>query len=188
MFDYKSILRDFEGGYANAAGDKGGETWCGIARNFWPLWEGWARIDAAKKDQSFPKNLDTDFTLHDMKDKFYLDNFIYKYSLDKMPDIVGAELFDQLINRSQKNVIMDLQFCLNAMNCVYDKTTKTYKKIFDDLTADGNMGPKTIAAVQAVNAAALEKALNRMQGHNYVITAAVQPGQRKFFNGWLART
>ena len=38
-----------EAGYANHASDKGGETWRGIARKFWPTWEGWGRIDAAKK-------------------------------------------------------------------------------------------------------------------------------------------
>ena len=34
-----------EGGYANVQGDKGGETYMGISRVYWPSWPGWPVID-----------------------------------------------------------------------------------------------------------------------------------------------
>lgn len=34
-----------EGGYANVLGDKGGETYMGISRVYWPSWPGWPVID-----------------------------------------------------------------------------------------------------------------------------------------------
>lgn len=38
-----------EGGWAHNPADKGGETYRGVAREFWPKWQGWQGIDAAKK-------------------------------------------------------------------------------------------------------------------------------------------
>ena len=45
MADFKVAFAKtirFEGGYVNHKADKGGETYKGIARNFWPKWKGWA--------------------------------------------------------------------------------------------------------------------------------------------------
>ena len=33
-------VRQWEGGWCNVEGDRGGETYAGIARNFWPDWPG----------------------------------------------------------------------------------------------------------------------------------------------------
>ena len=38
----------WEGGWTHDSGDKGGETYAGIARAFFPDWPGWHFIDAAK--------------------------------------------------------------------------------------------------------------------------------------------
>ena len=38
-----------EGYYANVEGDRGGETYMGVARNLHPDWEGWQYIDAYKE-------------------------------------------------------------------------------------------------------------------------------------------
>lgn len=41
-----------EGGYKlhDVPGDRGGMTYAGIARNPWPKWPGWAKIDAGEMD------------------------------------------------------------------------------------------------------------------------------------------
>ncbi len=39
----------YEGYYANVTGDKGGETYMGVARKLHPDWEGWKYIDAYKE-------------------------------------------------------------------------------------------------------------------------------------------
>lgn len=44
-----------EGGYANDPDDRGGETYAGIARNFWAKWAGWKLIDQYKLDYSKAK-------------------------------------------------------------------------------------------------------------------------------------
>lgn len=56
---YYPFLLKYEGGYASAAyaakmGDKGGETYLGIARNYNKAWEGWAMIDAYIKTNGTP--------------------------------------------------------------------------------------------------------------------------------------
>ena len=44
---FERVIRD-EGGYVlhNVPGDRGGQTYAGIARNMHPKWPGWAAIDA----------------------------------------------------------------------------------------------------------------------------------------------
>ena len=39
-----------EGYYANVSGDRGGETYMGVARNLHPNWEGWPVIDLYKSE------------------------------------------------------------------------------------------------------------------------------------------
>lgn len=45
---YERMIRD-EGGYVlhNVPGDRGGQTYAGIARNMHPKWPGWQHIDAS---------------------------------------------------------------------------------------------------------------------------------------------
>lgn len=45
---YELTLKN-EGGYSNHPRDKGGETYAGIARNYYPKWPGWQTIDEIKK-------------------------------------------------------------------------------------------------------------------------------------------
>lgn len=57
MADFDSAyapLKQLEGGWCHNPDDKGGETYAGIARNFFPAWPGWAVVDAAKSHPSFP--------------------------------------------------------------------------------------------------------------------------------------
>lgn len=56
---FEEMIRD-EGGYVlhNVAGDRGGMTYAGIARNMNPDWDGWEFID---KKQTAPTNLVRDF-------------------------------------------------------------------------------------------------------------------------------
>lgn len=46
-------VKQWEGGWCDVPGDSGGETYAGIARNFFPNWRGWPLIDAAKRHNSF---------------------------------------------------------------------------------------------------------------------------------------
>ena len=45
-----------EGLWSDVPGDKGGETWKGIARKIHPKWDGWAIVDFVKSQIQFPAN------------------------------------------------------------------------------------------------------------------------------------
>lgn len=46
-------VKNFEGGWCDDFGDKGGETFCGCARNFFPDEPIWPVIDREKSHPSF---------------------------------------------------------------------------------------------------------------------------------------
>jgi len=50
------IVKKWEGNYAYLEHDKGGETYCGITRNFNKKWEGWKLIDEVKKKKKLEWN------------------------------------------------------------------------------------------------------------------------------------
>lgn len=68
---FESMIRN-EGGYVlhNVAGDRGGMTYAGIARNMNPQWPGWKLIDAG---QDVPAQLVRDFYKFDYWDKILGD-------------------------------------------------------------------------------------------------------------------
>lgn len=68
-----------EGGYALVKGDKGGETYRGIARKFHPTWSGWKFIDA-KKAKGAIKYKTIFLELEEPVKSFYKRNF-----WDKIP-------------------------------------------------------------------------------------------------------
>lgn len=78
MADFNTAYENtggYEGGYSNHAADRGGETWCGIARKFHPNWEGWKIIDEYKKKPGFPTNLKDISQLTVLRRQFYRELF-----------------------------------------------------------------------------------------------------------------
>jgi len=78
MADFSKAIKpvlQYEGGYVNDPDDRGGETYKGISRNFWPKWTGWAFVDAAKMQTGFPASLSKISGLQDSVLAFYRDNF-----------------------------------------------------------------------------------------------------------------
>lgn len=113
MADYKhSIARVLltEGGYANDPTDAGGETYKGIARNFWPKWTGWAVIDSAKKKEGFPANLKPTNILGDAVMNFYRVNFWDKVGGDFIDNQSIADLLvDSAVNEGIKPAVKRAQ-------------------------------------------------------------------------------
>ena len=80
-----------EGYYANVTGDKGGETYMGVARNLHPYWEGWEIIDAYKKAFGVIRRntkIDNPELTGLVKD-FYRKTFYQSY---RIPDIKNSSL------------------------------------------------------------------------------------------------
>ncbi|MEE1885709.1 glycoside hydrolase family 108 protein [Pedobacter flavus] len=166
--------RKFEGGYANLKDDKGGETYAGISRNFWPDWEGWTVIDAFKS--GIPQHAGIDFEMnskemHDqlkfMVSRFYRINFWEGMNLD---------LID---NQELANSIYDF-----AVNAGINRSVKFIQEIVE-VEMDGKLGPITINAINMGDAYALLTAFNLKRAAFYKSIA--KGSQAKFLKSWLRR-
>lgn len=189
-------VRQWEGGWSNVEGDRGGETYAGIARNFWPGWPGWKTIDGAKQHTSFrsgarafSRHLDGIPGLRDMVEDWYRTEWWDRMSLGTLPQTLADELFEQAVNLGRGGAVRSLQRLCNALN--YDKSGK--RALFPDLAEDGALGNKTLSAMADI----LKKRsspedmvhwLNCLQGAHYVAIAAKNPGNRQFLDGWRTRT
>jgi len=113
MADFKhSILKVLktEGGYVNDPDDSGGETYKGIARNFWKNWPGWPIIDHAKGDEEFPNSLSFIELLQNAVISFYKANFWDKVGGDGLSDQSIADmLVDSAVNEGVKPAVKRAQ-------------------------------------------------------------------------------
>lgn len=126
-------VKKFEGGYANNPNDRGGETYAGIARVHFPKWKGWEIIDKYKQSEHSSKELNKvlqgNGQLDVMVEHFYKVNF--------WNAIKGDDIINQLIADN----IMDF-----AVNSGVGRAVK-YAQRLVGTTEDGEMGPKTIKAI-----------------------------------------
>ncbi len=192
---YKTI-RQFEGGWCNVPGDTGGETYAGIARNFFPDWQGWALIDTEKTHTSyrqgavaFSRRLASVPGLADMVADWYRSEWWEPMRLGRFPQSVADEIFEQSVNLGRGGAGKYLQRLCNALN--YDKCTNA--RLFPDLVEDGAVGPKTLAALatlldQRTSDAVIVHALNGLQAAHYIGLGAKNFAHRRFVDGWLSRT
>jgi len=177
---FKNVI-GYEGGYTNLKGDKGGETYKGIARNFYPTWQGWNIIDNTKKIH--PPDIDTllesNKELQSLVRKFYKENYWDKFNGDNLPYIIAEELLEQSINLgTYETAGINLQKALNLLN--------RNGKLFKDLKKDGVVGEKTLKAVKKVNPRRLLKVLNGLQFLRYYNLDIKNPENERFV-GWFDR-
>ncbi len=189
-------VKDFEGGWCNVSGDTGGETYAGIARNFFPDWPGWPSIDAAKRHSSFrqgarafSRHLASLPGLNDLVTDWYRREWWDRMGLAQFPQTVANEIFEQAINLGRAGSGRYLQRLCNAMN--YNKRADA--RFFPDLVEDGAVGPKTLAALAMLlelrtSDETLTYALNGLQAAHYIGLGAKDFSRRKFIDGWLTRT
>lgn len=180
------ITMGHEGGYANNPNDNGGETYKGVARKFWPKWEGWKAIDAIKSKYGasaaiINKHAGTDAALQKAIKSFYKTNFWDVYSLDKVNDqAIAEEMFDTGVNMGIK---VEAEFLQRALNL-----TNNNGKLFKDLFVDGDIGPITLGVLNNhPNKKLVLKILNVMQGARYIDIAERNKTQEMFINSWFSR-
>ncbi len=185
-------LKDFEGGFDNDPDDRGGETYAGIARNFFPRWQGWKIIDQIKKSNAGKKAISAackkDHLLQDYVRGWYKTNWFDALGIGELPQALANEIFEQGVNMGKAGSGKKVQIICNAYNYLSGA-----KKLFVDLKVDGAIGPKTLAALKIIltnkaNAESLVHALNCMQGAHYLELAAKKFSQRKYVAGWMKRT
>lgn len=157
-----------EGNYANHPNDRGGETYRGIARNFWGKWEGWKIVDYYKSNARFPKILIEDEKLDLLVRKFYKDNFWNKMNLDLIVnENVVLQLFDMGINAGIKTSIRIAQ-----------RICKT--------TQDGILGVKTAYAINSFGSEFFNKYVEgRILYYKKIV--AKRPKNKVFLKGWMKR-
>lgn len=182
---FQEIVRkvlDIEAGYSNDLDDVGGETICGIARNFHPYWEGWELVDEIKANGEVPKAE----RFIPLAEKFYEVRFWDPIRGDELINHdVAYEIFEIGVNLGTHRSITYLQESLNLLN----RDTKTW----DEILEDGLIGPRTLSTLQKSlaqrdGAKHLCKVLNTLQGMHYVNRTREKPSQEKFLRGWLERT
>lgn len=168
---YDTYIKPFEGGYVNIAADKGGETYAGIARNKFPLWEGWAYIDFEKKTRfagtEIPRN--TYFPdIQYMVDSFYEARW-NNFRLDEFKNQnLASFMFDYIVHSGVTKAVTALQRILNV-------------------NVDGIIGPQTIgAANRADPVKTIERLINERTNFLRSLIAK-DPTQQVFESGWMKR-
>ena len=98
---------------------------------------------------------------------------------------IAAELFDTGANMGPAVATTFLQRALTALN----RNARDYP----DLTPDGRIGPRTLAALDAFlklrgagGETVLLRALEALQGERYLRLAERRPANEAFLYGWLA--
>lgn len=152
-----------EGGYKlhQVAGDRGGQTFAGIARNFHPEWPGWQLIDDQRLDDAELTERVRTFYKQRYWDKVKGDDIVHQR--------VAATLFD---------------FAVNAGH----RTAGKLAQLVVDATPDGIIGPKTLAKLNAVDEEdfVVRYALAKVARYAEIVNR--DRGQGKFLLGWLNRT
>lgn len=149
-----------EGGYVlhDVAGDKGGQTYAGIARNRWPQWAGWSIIDQGGEPQP------------DLVRGFYRSHFWAAMRLDEVKSQdVARMLFDFGINSGVGTAVKLAQIVVGT-------------------TPDGRMGPKTLTALNAIDPAVFVPTYSLAKVARYRDIVVRDRSQIKFIIGWLNRT
>jgi len=166
-----------EGGYANNPNDHGGETYKGIAKNYWPNWSGWAIVDGtiATHPPSINQALNGNAQLQTQVLSFYKANFWNTESLDNITDQqVANQLFDIAVNMGTGTASKFLQQAVNTLSP-------------NKLTVDGQIGPLSIAAANAENAEDLYNAICQLRRAKYEAIIQNNPSQQQFANSWYSR-
>jgi len=158
-----------EGALSDHPSDYGGQTYFGIARRFWPNWEGWQYVDASQWDLAKAA-----------VPNFYKEEYWDTIKGDSIESqIIANRLLEQSVNSNAMFVTKNLQEILNAL-ATHDNAV---------IAEDGKMGPATIARLNIMKAQekAIEFALRSVYLTFLLGRAKENKTQRVFTLGWINR-
>lgn len=164
MADYKKIItfiKKWEGGFSNHPNDKGGATMAGITMSTYKTY-------CAKKGKKTPTVTD----LKNMSNAEWEDIFKTMY-WDK------AKL-DQVKSQKVANIIVQMIWGSGASQI------KTVQKLVG-VTADGVVGAKTLAAINAKDETILFDMLYAKRAMYFQQICITTPSNKVFLKGWLNR-
>ena len=171
MADFERAFRktlENEGGFLlhEVPGDKGGQTYAGIARKFHPDWSGWKLID---------QGITEDVTLTQLVRGFYRQKF---WNLIK-----GDEIEDQSIAEAFYDTVVNMGIVVG---------TKAVQSLVGEVQ-DGVVGPRTLRAINSQREIWI-KASDVFDERLLAVKVARRVGvvrkdrsQIKFIVGWLTR-
>ena len=159
---FEKMIAD-EGGYVlhNVAGDTGGMTYAGIARNKNPDWGGWNLIDHKEINNSLLTGMVRNF-----------------YKVEFWDRIRGDEIANQVVAESVFN------FGVNTGMGVAVKLAQ----LIVGATPDGAVGEKTVEKFSNVEPEAFKKAYALAKITRYADICNKNRSQSKFLLGWIQRT
>jgi Putative secretion activating protein len=180
---FNHVMRN-EGGYANHALDKGGETYCGISRKYHPEWEGWGFIDVIKEREGGIANNRSFFELNPDVKAFYKHYYWDKIRGDEITDHeLTIAVFDAAVNCGVVPASQMLQKTLNILNC--------NEHYWDNIKVDGIIGKKTL---QTLNIAGIEgkstlvyNTYNLYRGKYYIEIMENNEDQERWAFAWFSR-
>lgn len=161
---YFPKLVEWEGAaFENVPGDNGGPTKYGVILSEW-------------KEKGWDKDNDGDIDVEDLK----------KINANDASSIAKSHYWDrlkcdQITNQSIAEFIADF-----AYNCGVSAAAKKTQEVLG-LTEDGNIGPKTLAAINGANQEDLFNKLKARREKYYRAIVANNASQNKFLAGWLNR-
>lgn len=148
-----------EGGYklTDIKGDKGGQTYSGIARTRWPNWQGWSFVDRGEVPPT------------SLVREFYRVNFWDKVRGDDLEHQGTAEsLFDFAVNAGASTAIKLAQ-------------------IVAGVAPDGSVGSKTISALNALEVDYFRSHFALAKLARYAQIVNKDRSQGRFLLGWVNR-
>lgn len=162
LLAFEAMMTD-EGGYQlhTVPGDRGGMTYAGIARNFNSDWDGWAFID---RKETPPTAMVRDW---------YRENY--------WAPICGDQINSQVIAASIFN------FAVNSSAPKRPSVAIKLAQLVVGATPDGNIGERTVAALNAADPEkfAMAYALAKIARYRDIVTRDRVQG--KFLLGWVNR-
>lgn len=156
---FEAMIID-EGGYKlhTVAGDRGGQTYAGIARNHHPGWPGWPSLDRGLEP---PAQLVRDF-----------------YKLYFWDPLRCSEIKQQSIAASLFNF---------AVNAGVGTAAKLAQAVVG-ATPDGKIGPQSLEALNAIHPERFAAAFALAKLARYAQICNRDRSQSKFLLGWVNRT
>jgi lysozyme family protein len=163
------LMLAHEGGYGIDPDDPGGETYKGVSRKNWSKWDGWMKIDRAKRQSGFPASLDKDVELQEDVKAFYLVNFWNRIKGDDILEQKVAEsIFDFGVNAGVGSSISIAQMVVGT-------------------DPDGVIGKESIAKINAFDREHFIAAFTIGKIARYINIVKKRPSSQKYFYGWVRR-
>lgn len=169
-----SAILDKEGGYVNNLADKGGPT-------NWGITQAVARAHGYTGDM---KELSRAQALNILESDYWVGPRFDQVA--KVNNAIAVELTDTGVNMGPSVAAKFLQRSLNVFN--------NQGKLYPDIVADGQIGPRTITALRSFLSArsrdgekVMLKALNSLQGARYIELAESRVANETFAYGWFER-